>query len=220
MSFVWCLQGHPLPPLSSCSPFAAVPAWMPNSMRLCPWNVTTPTSARPWSACLPRWWPQRTRTPPPPPRTLRATLSEYLPCRCHIYVWSDQLTCLKKHQMLRRGTTEHQPAIIKTDYKINRGWILFFSFSEVDNFIWCQTLHGIKSDVDSCPGRRREPAAPALLSTAKRGDVGNSWSSLLPKIWRRKKATLFLDMLCSCICCLWLKGWKGRCLECILDDLW
>lgn len=64
--------------------FVAARAWMPNWMRLCPWNVTNLTSLPPWSAYLPRWWPHQTGTaPPPPPHTLRATLSEYLPCRCH-----------------------------------------------------------------------------------------------------------------------------------------
>lgn len=204
MSFVKCVyKVISLPPLSSRSPFAAVPAWMPNWTRLCPWNVTSPTSPRPWSACLPRWWPQQMRMPPPPQRTLRATLSEYLPCRCHVYyIWSDQLAGLKMHQMLRRGTTEHQPAIIKWDYKINRGWIfffffLFFFFPEVENFIWCQTLHGIKSGVDSCPGRTSEPADLASLSTAEwgGGDFGISWSSLLPKIMKKSKKNFIFEFV-------------------------
>lgn len=170
--------------LSSCVSLAAARAWMPSWMRPCPWNATNPTSLPPWSAYLPRWWPHQTGTaPPPPPRTLRATSCGYLPCRCHAYPISWLVN--EKHQMLRRGTTEHQPAILRRDYKTGRSLGFFLLSSDL---IWCQTLHGIRVMNGRLPWKvkaNQQNLAP--LSTAEQEEVlGIVWLTLLPKKKKKK----------------------------------
>lgn len=118
---------------------------------------------------------------------------------------SDQFTGLTKHLMLRRG-----PLSINLPY--SRGILRLedIGFFLSSDFIWCQTLHGVRMMNGQLPWKKMQTSRSCSIKHSRAGDCWGGWLSPLPKNTEEKKKVYFWICNVVVFVVFWIKGGKAE----------